>query len=107
MKRDAMGEVWTCTGRPGSIVISAVGSEKRLRSIEIDLKSMTLPQAKAHLVPALAPVIDTAGTDALAAQLDKMRTGDTAQLAIAGAKVDVVAGGTSTIAPAYSVDLRW
>jgi hypothetical protein len=104
--RDRAGVVWMCSGRPGTIVITAT-AEQRILALQIHLKSMTLPQAKAHLVPALTPVIDQAGTDALAAQLDKMRSGDTAQLKLAGATIDVVAAGTSKIAPEYRVDLRW
>jgi hypothetical protein len=107
MKRDTAGELWTCTGRPGTILITTdTADPKKLRAIQIDLKSMTLPQAKAHLGPALQPVL-AAGTDTMIAELSKLRTGERTSLVVADAKLDIVAGGKSTIAPEYSFTLRW
>jgi hypothetical protein len=97
---------YTCSGRPGTVTVW-LGTGDRLRHIEIRLISMTLPQAKAHLVPALTPVLDQAALDAFVARLAQLASGDRATLELAGAHVELAALGKSRIAPEYAIDLEW
>ncbi|MEO8706732.1 MAG: hypothetical protein ABI867_42290 [Kofleriaceae bacterium] len=96
----------SCSG-PAGTVTAQLGDGDRLRHLEIALVSTTLPQAKAHLEPALKPILAKADVDAVLAQLTKMRTGDRAQLVLGGATVNVAAGGPSQMAPEYSLDVVW
>src|SRR5262245_17099927 len=48
---------YACVGRPGTLA-TYVGVGDRLRRVEIRLRSTTLVAAKAHLEPALAPILD-------------------------------------------------
>jgi hypothetical protein len=105
LKKDSTGETRTCQGRPGRILIQ-IGDEDRLREIDIDLRSYLPGHAKVFLIPALKPLLGT-GTDVFDAELTKLKPGERTTFELAGAKIDIHAGGTSQIAPEYSVILRW
>jgi hypothetical protein len=104
-KKDAAGETRTCQGRPGTILIT-IGEENHLREIDIDLRSYIPNHAKVFLVPAVKPLLGPS-TDLFEAELLKLKTGERTAFEAGGAKIEIVAGGTSEIAPEYSVVLRW
>jgi hypothetical protein len=105
LKKDASGETRTCQGRPGTVLIT-IGEGNHLREIDIDLRAYIPAHAKVHLVPALQPLLGPS-IDQFELELLKLKTGDRTAFEAAGAKIEIVAGGTSEIAPEYSVTLRW
>jgi hypothetical protein len=96
----------TCSGAVGLVNVS-LGEADHLRSLDVKLGSRTLIQAKAHLVPALTPVLGKAHVDTFIAKLTTMRLGDTARLLLGDATVDVVAGGRWAMTPEYAVAIVW
>jgi hypothetical protein len=97
---------YTCAGRKGTLVAN-VGEGDRLRRVEIRLRSMTLVGAKAHLEPALRPILDQAALAQLGAKLDALALGESATLELGTARATIAAKGPSTLFPEYSLDLTW
>jgi hypothetical protein len=95
-----------CTGRRGTVAIRLTGDD-HFTALTISLVSMILPEAKGHLDQPLLLVVGASGRDQVIAKLGTLETGQAAELAIDKAKVSITAGGTSRIAPAYTVTLTW
>jgi hypothetical protein len=95
-----------CTGRYGTVQID-VGPGNRFTHLVIALPSKILPEAKGHIGSALQGVLGAQGVDTLLAKMSELTTGTRADLTIGNAKVGVSAGGKSTIAPEYTVELSW
>ena len=106
LERTGVMERRDCTGRQGTVQIS-LGAESHLIAVTIALPSKILPEAKGHLGPALLGVLGAAGVEAMLAKLSTLDTGQAVDLTIGNAKVAISAGGRSTIAPEYTVDVSW
>ncbi len=95
-----------CTGRNGTVQIS-LGAESRLTGLTIALPSKILPEAKGHLGAALQNVLGAQGVDTFLAKLSTLETGHHTDLTIGNAKLAISAGGKSSYAPEYTVELTW
>ncbi len=94
-----------CTGRQGTVQIALVGN--RFSELTIALPSKILPEAKGHLGPGLSPLLGAASTEQVLAKMSELETGQHVDVTIGNAKIAISAGGTSKIAPAYTLALRW
>jgi hypothetical protein len=105
LSRTPAQEVRTCKGRNGKIDVTIVGGH--VHTIAIALRPMVLAEVKAQLGPALLPLLQPPGVDALIAAIAPLQLGDHGALTTAGARITIDAGGTSRIAPAYALSLTW
>ncbi len=105
MERAGATEKRECTGRSGQVWISTMGNN--LSAITIALPSKLLEEAKGHIGHGLKEVLGREGIEALLARMTMLETGQRADLTIGNAKVGLIAGGRSRLAPEYTVELAW
>lgn len=105
MERAGATEKRECTGRFGHVWVSTTGDH--LSAVTIALPSKLLEEAKGHIGHGLKEVLGHEGVDALLARMAMLETGQRADLTIGNAKVGLVAGGRSRLAPEYTVELVW
>jgi len=95
----------TCTGIHGKVQIAL--QQERFTTLVIEMPSKILSEAKTHFGNALRGVFDAAGLESVIVAMSKLETGARTDLTIGSAKVGLAAGGTSRIAPAYSIEVTW
>ncbi len=98
-----------CRGRRGIVAIG-LREDDHFASLTIALTSMILPEAKGHLEQPLVLLLGAEGRDKVFARLDKMDTGQNDVVVTGPAdlvRVAIAAGGTSAIAPAYTLTITW
>jgi hypothetical protein len=95
-----------CTGRNGAVQIT-LGAGSRFTALTVALPAKILPEAKGHFGAALAGLLGPQGIETFLAKLSSLETGQRADLTIGNAKVGISAGGKSTIAPEYTVEMTW
>lgn len=95
-----------CTGRFGAVTID-LGAGNRFSGLVVALPSKILAEAKGHIGNALKEVLGTEGVETLLGRMSLLDLGQSADLTIGNAKVNVTAGGRSRIAPEYTVTISW
>lgn len=103
---DDVIEIWGCRGAQGTVTVALTEGD-RVRRIDVKLRSMTAPEAKVHLKNSLGPLAGPPLTDQLMGILDKLTTGARDSAEQGTARLEVVAAGTSKIAPEYAISVSW
>lgn len=102
---DDVVEIWNCRGPFGSVTVGLTKGD-RVRRIDVKLRSMTAPEAQAQLKSGIGPLAGPELTEKLMTML-LLAPGQRDSAQVASARLEVVSGGTSQVAPEFSVSLSW